>query len=463
MGDNQQTSTSTSNPSNPNVNETLNRLLGGINSAWDAGPSTFNENLYSSPADGGFTRRGWQSAVDAASNPRFSSGVNKAYDYSSNLIGNGGLTGGVSSLMDGGGSSGPGVTGYNPGTHSPGGFSPDSVYGGPHVAGGAGAPFSPDSVYGGPHVAGSPGGMGGSPMGGQQGDLARTRSIGDQYGQLANQGGLDSGQQSDLANTRSVGDQFGALSGTYRNPGIYESTLMGTARGDNLNGNDPLFQRDLSRTEDAAGAAVNSAIGSGGRFGSNLHVDTLGRTIGGIDDAARLTERNNALDRQQQALAGISGERQQGVGNQLNALTSQLGASGQAFGMGQQGVNNRFNALGGAAGQASNAFGMEQQGVNNALNAGQSLSGLYSSSLLPSQTMGAVGGAQDADAQAQLLGRNDLSRRQNDARTNLLAQLSSIFGGNASAGGTTQTQTQPGTPWWQSVLGGGIGLAGAFL
>lgn len=385
MGDNQVTSTTSTVPNNPKITETINKLLGGVDDAWTTGPSVFDESLYGGVGD--TTKSAWDSALTAARNPAFTSALTGATGYAGSLIGNGGLT--SRSTSD---HSDPYPTPYNPDV--------------PHHS----DPFP---------IQQPPGGTGHStpfPIQQQPG------------------GSQNGGQVGDLATTRNIGSQFGTLAASQRTPGIYESTMLGTAQGNNLNGNDPLFERDLSRTLDSAGAAVNSRVGAGGRFGSNLHADTLARTIGGIDDAARLVERNSALDRQQQALAGIGGERQQRFGNEAGALTAQ-------------------------GGQAGTAFGMEQQGVNNTFNAASSLPGLYESSLLPSTTMGTIGAAQDTDTQAGLLGRNDLFRRKNDAKTDWLAKLSSILGVNAGASGSTTTNTEPGTPWWQS----GLSLIGQFV
>jgi hypothetical protein len=333
MGDNQITTTSGTSPSNPKVTETINKLLGGVQEEWGKGPAVFNESLYGGVGDN--TRRGWQSAMDAANNPAFGAGISNATNYANTMIG---------------------------------------------------------------------------------------------------QGGLTDGARSDLATTRGVGAEYGRMADSQRQPGLYESTMMGTARGDNLNGKDPFFQSNLARTLDEAGAGVSAAVGAGGRFGSGAHVGALGKTLGGISDTARSNEYNRSLERQQQALQGIGGERQTRFGNE-------------------------FTARGAQAGQAGAAFGMEQQGVNNTMGAASALPDLFRASLLPGQTMGAVGAAQDADRQAALMGRHDLFRRQNDAKTDLLGRLSSILGVNAGAAGSTTTETQPGTPWWQSALG----LAGQFI
>lgn len=60
----------TTGSANPQVTATVNKILGGVNTAFDAGaPPTFNSSLYS-PA-GATTQQGWQSALTAANNPTY--------------------------------------------------------------------------------------------------------------------------------------------------------------------------------------------------------------------------------------------------------------------------------------------------------------------------------------------------------------------------------------------------------
>jgi hypothetical protein len=77
------------------------------------------------------------------------------------------------------------------------------------------------------------------------------------------------------------------------------------------------------------------------------------------------------------------------------------------------------------------------------------LPGLFSAAQLPSSVQQSVGASQDAAAAAKAAGPTDF-----------LAKLTAIANGNAGAAGTTTTNTSPGTPLWQTLLGGGIGLAG---
>lgn len=106
-----------------------------------------------------------------------------------------------------------------------------------------------------------------------------------------------------------------------------------------------------------------------------------------------------------------------------------------------------------------------QNDISRQQQAAQMLPSLYQASLAPGAAMGAVGAAQDQDAQARLMAENDLFRRQSDPQWDALARSSSILAGTAPVGGmnTTNTQTTPATPWYQSALGGALGLGAMFL
>ena len=86
------------------------------------------------------------------------------------------------------------------------------------------------------------------------------------------------------------------------------------------------------------------------------------------------------------------------------------------------------------------------------------LPGLFSAAQQPSTVMGAIGGAQDQNQQGILQGRADLQQRQANSWTDLIAKLTSAGAGNAASSGmtTTNTQTSPSTPWYQSLLGIGL-------
>jgi len=76
MGSSTNTTTSSTAPSNPNITATVNKLLGGVNSAYSAGAKTFDKSLYTGAGD--TTKDAWASSVAAASNPEYAAGIKGA-------------------------------------------------------------------------------------------------------------------------------------------------------------------------------------------------------------------------------------------------------------------------------------------------------------------------------------------------------------------------------------------------
>lgn len=89
MGSSTQKTTSSTQPSNPQVTQTVNQLLGGVRDAYSAGPQVFNQSLYT--GQGGNTQAGLAGLLSSAQNPNYFGAAN---DYAGDLIGSGGLTGG---------------------------------------------------------------------------------------------------------------------------------------------------------------------------------------------------------------------------------------------------------------------------------------------------------------------------------------------------------------------------------
>ncbi len=179
--------------------------------------------------------------------------------------------------------------------------------------------------------------------------------------------------------------------------------------------------------------------------------------------------------------------------NAINGAMGDFGAiaSGQRFGMNDPGyakirqnviddtqtnINSQFTnsgrfgggshvqSLGEGVGNAVAGldYANYQSDVARQQQAAQMLPGLFQAGLAPGAAIGAVGGAQDADAQARLMAENDKFRRDNDGAWDATARASSILAGTAPVGGmsTTNTQTTPATPWWQTALGYVAGNAG---
>ncbi|UXN74507.1 hypothetical protein N8D56_05035 [Devosia sp. A8/3-2] len=152
------------------------------------------------------------------------------------------------------------------------------------------------------------------------------------------------------------------------------------------------------------------------------------------------TNYQNDIGRQERALSAIEGTRQQGFQNQFNSLGAQVGA------------------LGAQQGAAQSQFGMGQQNVANQQQAAASMPGFAQALLMPGQAVTQSRPVLDADKQASRIADYDLWTRQNEARTNQIAQYASILQGMQGAPGTQQE-----TPWWQSLLGGAAGIASVVL
>lgn len=187
----------------------------------------------------------------------------------------------------------------------------------------------------------------------------------------------------------------------------------------------------------------------------------------------------------------LAAARNPGYAGAVNNTMNDFGAvaSGQRFGMNDPGyarirqniiddtqtnINSQFTnsgrfgggshvqSLGEGVGNAVAGldYANYQSDIARQQQAAQMLPGLYQASLAPGAAIGAVGGAQDADAQARLAAENDLFRRQSDPQWDALARSSSILAGTAPVGGmnTTNTTTTPATPWWQTLGAGAIGI-----
>jgi hypothetical protein len=97
-------------------------------------------------------------------------------------------------------------------------------------------------------------------------------------------------------------------------------------------------------------------------------------------------------------------------------------------------------------------YGNYQQDIQRQQQAAGMLPGLFSAAQLPSSVQQSVGASQDAAAAAEKAGPTDF-----------LGKLIAEANGNAANAGQIQTNTSPGTPLYQTLLGlgiGGLGLVG---
>jgi hypothetical protein len=65
--------------------------------------------------------------------------------------------------------------------------------------------------------------------------------------------------------------------------------------------------------------------------------------------------------------------------------------------------------------------------------------------------LGQIGASQDADSLAKRLADANLYDQTHNADWNTLGRATSILGGNATASGSTTSNT---VPWWAALLGG---------
>jgi hypothetical protein len=77
-GGQQQTSQVITNSNSPKVQETIDQLLGGVQTAYKEGPKPYTESLF--PGVSGTTTGAWAMGKQAANNPAFSEGVGGAID-----------------------------------------------------------------------------------------------------------------------------------------------------------------------------------------------------------------------------------------------------------------------------------------------------------------------------------------------------------------------------------------------
>lgn len=165
--------------------------------------------------------------------------------------------------------------------------------------------------------------------------------------------------------------------------------------------NSPGYQAMRQTALDDAVKNVGAGFNAAGRFGGGSYI-------------------NDATNAAVNAIAPLDYQ------NYTNSVNNQKDIYNTLFGYGQQGLLNKNAAL---------------------------------------STLGAIGGAQDADLAAQRQGEADLYTRQQQAPLQWLQGLTSAAAGNAAGTGTTTTNTQtaPGTPWWSTAASLGLGAAGLFL
>lgn len=142
----------------------------------------------------------------------------------------------------------------------------------------------------------------------------------------------------------------------------------------------------------------------------------------------------------------------------LRDVNSMFTSSGR-FGSGSH-VGTATEALGSVnAGMDYQNFQNDQQ---RQMQAASMLPSLYQGSQLPGQAQLQAGQTMDAYNAAKAQDAARIFDETNNQGWNTLQRGSAVFSGTAPVSGTTQTNTQPATPWWQQVLGAGAVGSGIY-
>lgn len=211
------------------------------------------------------------------------------------------------------------------------------------------------------------------------------------------------------------------------------------------------------------GNQLNTQLGVGVKpFTGSLVPDLSGQTMAGVNgltnnpnNAAYGQGITNAIGQQSQIAAGNFGAdptRQRLIDDVSTNTNAVLQGSGR-FGSGSH-ENALIDNVGGSLAQYD--YGRQQQAIQN-------LPGLYQASNLPASSQLQAGQIMDSQNMAQAQEAARLQDVTQNAGWQTLQRGASIFSGSAPMSGTTQTSTQPSTPWWQSLAGGAIGLGSMFI
>jgi hypothetical protein len=301
-----------------------------------------------------------------------------------------------------------------------------------------------------------------------------TRGTLDQFRGMINRGGFAEGQRGALrpleriaAGTREIttGDDYGGLFGRFGGDPVAEQSLMDTARGLNIGANNGHLMQALDAAATRAGDAVNSSMAGAGRYGSGVHQDVLGRTVGDIYARGLAESVQRDLDRQMAAAGQIDTTRQGYGGLQLSALGGRTNVEGTNL-ANQAGAAQSLNDIYGDASRTALQYSALAPQANEMRYAD-----------LERQLK--LGAAQRAELQAENQANIDYFNERANAPFNALARYASLIYGSPSFE-TRTTQVPQGSPLlgamggatqgaqlgslfgapWLGAIGGG--LLGAF-
>lgn len=221
-------------------------------------------------------------------------------------------------------------------------------------------------------------------------------------------------------------------------PGM--DVMSGWANPNNIN---PYLNAEYSAASQPVINSTNAQFTSGGRTGSAANQSVLTTNLGNLSANIYGTGYEDAANRSLSAANDLNGAYNTGVGQKLNAAGQLSTDSANQAGARASAANNLNSSTLNAAQLAPSLAGMSYTDLQNLLN---------------------VGGAQDAQSQAQL---NDLLTQWQYSQSqpwSILQQYGGAINGLGALGGTsssTGTSTAPKTSLIPQLLGAGIsaGLA----
>lgn len=208
--------------------------------------------------------------------------------------------------------------------------------------------------------------------------------LGGQFQSVINNGGFNGAQMDALGNTRAIANS-----------------------NFDINAN-PAFQDVLRQAQDSARDSVNMSVAGAGRYGSGVHQDTLGGTIGDLTSRMVGNEYTNWQNRKDAANANL-------------------------FNMGQTGFGNLGTA--------------------------------YEGMKMPATDLMQIGAMNEDLATRQMNDKLRIFNEKNNAPWTQLGKLNAIASGAGQLGGTS-TQSQPGQNPFLTALGygtTGLGLLGGLF
>jgi len=263
-------------------------------------------------------------------------------------------------------------------------------------------------------------------------------------------GGMSDWQKNALEGTYGVatgqnqigteGDYRGLLNSAGQ-PGAIAQNLGGYASGANITGGSPQFKQQLDYQSGQLADDINRGFSNSGRYGSMSQVNELGDQIGRFRNDALASEIAREQGLQMQAAGMLSGEQQQGLGNQLGIL------------------GNIGNVQGANIANQVGAGGQINQAGNQAANQVAQFSGLapsiYDQQFAPAERLASVGAQYEDLSTRQMQDQINRFNAQQNEPWSLLNAYQSLVGGAGSLGGQTSTSV-PGPGMLQQILGGGI-------